>query len=403
MTSNTSIASRLWEPGMYNVPHVLSLLIQLIAFFSLLLNWGMPDALRDNVPVLFRIEPITALAFLLLALSTRMARWERIDARTALRAKLSRVLASFAVLLVLGSSRSPILLVGGLCMLSATVILQAYSSNLAARRILLTLSLIVSTWLVLANLYAVHGRISLEWTAGPSSAMLLLALTLALSLKETRTGLIPDSLTSVLGEKASVRLLVSALLVPLLLGYLRLQLEDLFELDANLLLALHVLGTLLVMGALLVFSMDQAKDRLIEQRRIQSDLEATENVLRSLLAQGSEFYLTMNLAGRLLEANENTIRYLGLPDLQKAVVCIEDLILRESHEKMRRLPEALLRGVSENAVLLFRMADGEALPLYVAAACRMRHGSPTEIVLVGRSSLEMRKAQSGGPTLLATA
>jgi PAS domain-containing protein len=349
------------------------------------------------------MSPETALSFLMLALSMRLARWERIDLRTAHRAKLSRVLAGFAALLMLGSMKAPILLSAGLCMLAAVVILQAHGRFLFARRVLLMVSLICCAWLVLANLYAVHGRISFELTSDPISAMVLLGLTLSLCLAETRNGLIPLSLTTVLGERDSVKLLVAALLVPLLLGYLRLRFEQAFHYNANLLLCLHVLGTLLVMAVLLMSIMDRAKDRIQEQRRLQAELESTEQMLRSLLEKGSEFYLTLNLAGRILTANENAKRYLGLPDLNKTVICIEDLILNESHEKMKRLPETLLGGVSGHAVLQFRLQDGEAMPLYVTAACRIRNGAPTEIVLVGRSlPLGLRTPQSSR-VLLASA
>jgi len=126
-------------------------------------------------------------------------------------------------------------------------------------------------------------------------------------------------------------------------------------------------------------------------------------VWRTLLEKGSEFYLTLNLAGRILSANENAKRYLGLPELKKTVICIEDLILNESHEKMRRLPETLLGGVSGHAVLQFRLHDGESMPLYVTAAFRMRNGSPSEIVLVGRSlPLGLRVPQTS-QVLLASA
>ena len=56
-----------------------------------------------------------------------------------------------------------------------------------------------------------------------------------------------------------------------------------------------------------------------------------ENVLQTLLEKGSEVYLTMNCSGRLLHTNEATRRYLGLPDVHRNIVCMEDLILSESH------------------------------------------------------------------------
>ncbi len=392
----------LWSPGIYNLPRVLSLSILIVSFLSLLLNMAVPVSFRLDVPVLFRISPATALAFLMLALSMRLARWERLDVRAAHRAKFSRVLAGLAALLALLDTLTPVLMAAGQCMLAATVILQAYGRFLVARRVLLVVSLITSTWLILANLYALHGRISHELTADPASALLLLMMTLSLGLSESRNGLIPLRLTSVLGEKASVRLLLAAFVVPLLIGYARLQVELVFHVNTNLLLAFHVMSTLLVMAVLLFYSMGKAKDCLDEQRRVQSELESMESVLQTLLEQGSEVYMTINLAGRLLSANETTRRYLGLPDVRRNVVCIEDLILSESHDKMRKLPEALLKGISSNAVLLFKMADGEAMPLYVTAACRMRQGKAEEILLIGRSlPLGLRSPQSS-QTLLAS-
>ena len=94
---------------------------------------------------------------------------------------------------------------------------------------------------------------------------------------------------------------------------------------------------------------------------------------------------------------------LALPDLSKAVVCIEDLILIESHEKIRKLPEALLRGMSPHAVLLFKMADDESMPIYITAACRMRNGTALEIVLVGRSLPLGLRGPQASQTLLVSA
>jgi PAS domain-containing protein len=393
----------LWSPGIFNLPRVLSLITLIVSLFSLLLNWAVPVTYRPDVPSIFRIAPQTALAFLLLAFSMRLAKWERIDSRKARRAKVLRVMAGISAILSLLSVGVPVLLSAGLCILSATVILQAHGRYLFARRVLLVVSLINGTWLVLANLYAVHGRISYELTADPTSALLFLAISMSLSLSETRNGLVPLALTAVLGARSSVHLLLAALLVPVLLGYVKMQLENLLQMDSHLMLAAHVMGTLFVMALLLFWSMTQAKEALDEQRRVQADLESTESALQSLLEQGSEFYLTVSLASRVLTANENARRYLGLPDLSRNVVSIEDLILSESHDKMKRLPEALLRGTSDHAVLLFRLADGEAMPLHITAACRMRHGTAVEIVLVGRSLPLGLRSKNSSQALLVNA
>lgn len=338
---------------------------------------GMPERIGMNA--------VVALTFLMLVLSMRLARWERIDVRTAHRAKFSRVLAGFAALLAMTNPTTPVLLSAGTSMLAVTLTLQAYGKELFIRRILLTVSVITGTWLVLANLYAVSGRISPELTADPTSALALMMLSLSLGLEESRSGLIPISLKTVLGARDSVRLLLAALLVPVMLGYWRMHLEQFGKWDSRLLLALHVMATLGVMAVLLVGSLNQARERIEEERRTRADLEASENALQQLLEQGSEFYLTMNLAGRVLSANENSKRYLGLPDLKKHVVVMEDLVARESHDKMRKLPEAVLRGSGQQDVLLFRLSDGELLPLLVTAAGRARPEAGTEIVIVGHS------------------
>ncbi len=375
--------------------------ILLISLLSLLLHIGVPESFRAGIPAIFRISPATALAFLMLSFSMRLARWERFDIRAAQRARVSRVLASLAALLTLLDTATPMLMAAGQCMLSATVIVQASGRFLLTRRILLLASFITGTWLVVANLYSVNGRIGYEFTADPASALMLLMTTLSLGLAESCNGLIPLRLTSILGEKASARLLLAAFLVPLVIGFARLQLEQAYQINTNLLIAIHVMSTLLVMAVLLYYSMGKAKDRLDEQSREQSGFESMENVLQTLLEQGSEVYLTMNFSGRLLHTNESTRRYLGLPDVHRNIVCMEDLILSESHDKMRKLPEMLLRGRSSNAVLLFKLADGETMPLQVTAACRMQHGAAEEIILIGRSMPPGIRNPQSGQSLLA--
>lgn len=331
------------------------------------------------------MPPATALSFLLLALSLRLGWWQRLDLRSATQAKISRVLAGLAALVTLGAAMAPMLLGLGLCLLSAVVILQAYGSYLRLRRALLVFAISIGTWLVLANLYLVHGRVAFDTTTDPAPAVLMFTLSLALTITEMRSGLIPASLREVLGEQSSLRLVVAMLVVPLLLGYLRMRVEQVYRLEPNLLLAFHVMGSLLVMATLLLSGMNHAREKLDEHRRRQADLEATETALRMLLATGSEFYLAMNLAGRLLSANDRAMRAFGLPDLKRNVIAMEDIVVPESHEQLRRLPETLLRGVSASADLAFRLNDGQESKVHITAASYPSGAAGVEIVLMGRS------------------
>lgn len=68
-----------------------------------------------------------------------------------------------------------------------------------------------------------------------------------------------------------------------------------------------------------------------EQSREQSGFESMENVLQTLLKKGSEVYLTMNCSGRLLHTNIATRRYLGLTDVHRNIVCMEDLKIGRAH------------------------------------------------------------------------
>ena len=403
----------LWSPGIYNLPRLLSLSVLIISFFSLALNWAVPVAFRVSVPALFQINAAAAIAFLLLALSVRLTRWERLDLRSAHRAKLSRLCAGFAALLTLldtvlrGQTNlatpTPVLIAIGHCMLAATIILQANGRSLFARRVLFVVLGVISIWLCLANLYSVNGRISYELTSDPASALLMLMMTLSLCLAETRNGLIPITVTSVLGERAGIRLLVAALTVPLAMGFVRLQAEQIFHLSSNLMVAVHVLGTLFVMTWLLMYSLLASKDRFDEQRQLQLEFERGERTFQALLEQGSDVFLTMSIAGRVLSCNDSARRYLGLPDVVQNIVCIEDFILPESRDKVRQLPETLLRSISSNTVLLFKLANGEAMPLFVTAACRMRHGALEEILLVGRALPLGLRSPGSSQQLLATA
>ncbi|WP_155121558.1 hypothetical protein [Bryobacter aggregatus] len=367
----------------------------MVSFFSLVLNWALPATYRGTVPTIFRINAPSALAFLLLALSVRLTRWERLDLRSAHRARLARVCAGVAALLTLFDTvlrgqvnlevPTPVLLAVSHCLLAAVIILQAYGKSFFTRRVLLVVSAVTSVWLMLANLYSVNGNIPADLTCDPAAATLIFLLTLSLCLAETRNGLIPLTVTSVLGDRASVHLFLAAILVPLGMGLIRLGVEQHIRVSPNLMIALHVLATLCVMVALIAYSLNAAKGRFDEQRRLQLEFERGERTFQALLEQGSEVYLTISFAGRVMSCNANAIHYLGLPDVSKKIVCIEDIILPESRDKMRQLPETLLRNLSSNTVLLFRLADGDAMPLFVTAACRMRHGSPEEILLVGRA------------------
>lgn len=385
----------------------------IVSFFSIMLNWAIPLRFRSGVPALFHINPAAALAFLLLALSVRLTRWERIDLRTVHRAKLSRLCAGFAALLTLLdtvlrgqinlASPTPVLIALGACLLAATIMLQASGRSLFARRVLLVVLAISSIWICLANLYSVNGRISYELTADPASALMMLLMTLSLCLAETRNGLIPITVTSVLGEKASIRLFFAALAVPLVMGFVRLEVERNLNVSSNLMVAIHVLATLGVMGWLLVYSLLAAKSRFDEQRNLQFEFERGERTFQALLEQGSDVFLTMSIAGRVLSCNENARRYLGLEDVAQKIICIEDIILPESRDRVRQLPETLLRTISSNTILLFKLANGEPMPLYITAACRMRHGAPEEILLVGRALPLGLRGPGVSQTLLATA
>ncbi len=401
------------SPGIYNLPRVLSLTVLIVSFFSLVLNWALPRNLRAEVPAIFHINPAASLAFLLLALSVRLTRWERLDLRSAHRAKLSRLCAGFAALTTLLDTvlrgltnletPTPVLIALGQCMLAATVILQANGRGLFTRRVLEVVLIIMSIWLCMANLYSVNGRISYELTCDPASAVLLLMMTMSLAMAETRNGLIPITMTSVLGERAGIRLLVAALTVPTAMGFVRLELEQNLHIATNVMVALHVLTTLGVMALLLSYSLSAAKDRFDEQRQLQLEFERGERTFQALLEQGSDVFITMSIAGRVLSSNDNARRYLGLPDVSKNIVCIEDIILPESRDKVRMLPETLLRSISSNTVLLFKLANGEAMPLFVTAACRMRHGAPEEILLVGRALPLGLRSPGVSQSLLATA
>jgi PAS domain-containing protein len=370
----------LWLPGIYNLPRLLSLAVLVAALLSLALT-----LLLDGGPALLQMPGVMAMAFLLLGFSARLARWERVNPQSARRARLSRILAGLAAMLTLTCQDAPFFLAAGLFMLCAVLILQAHGRLLFTRQILLTVTLIIATWLVIANLYGAGPAISSQLRAAPVPALLLLALTLSISLAETRNGLIPVSFAVSLGERGSVRMLLAALLIPLLMGYVRMEAGFVLGWPPELMESVHVFGSLGVMLLLLMASMSQARQHIETQQRLREELEAERSTLEALLDQGAEFYLSINLAGRILEANEGARRYLGLGDPRRSVVCLEDVLAEESRQHVRQLPDALLRGISENAVLLFQMANGETMPLCVTAACRSRAAGQLQISLIGRS------------------
>ena len=417
-TSSPWLKRLLWLPGVYDLPRLFSLSAMMIALFSLLMNWALPERLNLMVPSIFRAPAAPALSFLLLALNFRLTKWEPFDFRSAHRARLSRICAAFAALLtlletvlsrqVVNREATPILLALEICMLAAASLLQASRGAVGARRVLLTSAGVVAVWLCLGNLYAVDRRIGYEFTSDPSSAVLALLLTAALAFVETRNRLVPLTVSTIVGRKAGIRLLLYALCVPMAVGYLRFELEKHFSVPMALLSSLHVLVTLAVMAGLLIFSMREARGRLEAQLRLQQEYESSERTFQALLEGGSEVFLTMDREGRILTANENAIRCLGIADPGRALLHIDELIRPESRDRLRELPAELVATAASNTVtsstvLVFYNAQKEPLPLYVTAACRMRGGAPDEILLVGRALPLGLRSPGYSDSLLATA
>lgn len=395
MPLEDSLKRRLLVPGVYNLPRLLSLAVLIMAFFSLLMNWALLKSRSGPVPSLYQAPAATALSMLLLAFSFRLMQWESQDQRSARRAKFSRMMAGLAALLTLleavlrrqGAAKdvTPIVVALEISLLSTAVMLLASRGSLHVRRVLLSAAAVVSLWLCLANLYGVDPKIGHEFTSDPASALMTLLMTSALALVELRNGLIPPAVRSIIGKQAGQRLLFCALLVPMLAGYLRMELERNFLLPMPLLLTLHVLLTLAVMAGLLYWSLREAHGRIAEQMRLQYEHERSERTLEALLEGGSEVFLRLSLRGELLAANENAIRCLGLHDPEERKQNINDWIVPESQERLRELPKELLSAITTNTVLVFRNSSQELLPLFVTAACRMQHGAPDEILLVGRA------------------
>lgn len=395
MQLENSLKRGLWVPGVYNLPRLLSLAVLIIALFSLLMNWAFMKSLYGSVPSLFQAPAATALSLLLLAFSFRLMNWEKLDFRSAHRAKFSRMMAGLAALLTLleavlrrqSAARevTPILVALEICLLATVVILQASRGSLHVRRVLLSGASVVALWLCLANLYGVDPKIGYEFTSDAASAVMTLMMTASLCLVELRNGLIPLTVSTIVGPHAAQRLLLYALVVPMVVGYLRMELEQHYRLPMSLLLTLHVLVTLAVMAGLLYLSLREARGRFDEQLRLQREFEKSEKTFEALLEGGSEVFLRMNLKGELLAANENAMRYLGIQDPAKKKQNINDWIVPESQERLRELPKELLSAITSNTVLVFRNAQKEQLPLYVTAACRMKYGTPDEILVVGRA------------------
>jgi hypothetical protein len=385
----------LWSPGLYNLPRLLSLTVLLVALLSLLKQprFQMPEGSSFGVPL--AIPPMAALSFLLLGFSIRLARWERIDLTHDGSARLPRVCACAAALFALADSvfgvatpsgaSTPFLVAACQAMMASVLVLAASRKALFFRRVLLACVVLVSLWLLMVHLYSAGGPLSYEWKSDAASAVLLLCLAGSLFLYESRAGLIPVGLTNWLGLRQSFVLLVAALAIPIFLGWIRTLVSRHWDVPEGLGTAVHVLATMVALAPFISLALASARERYERQLMTLQEFEAAERAYAELLSKGSEFYLALGFNGQIHQANENARRFFGIEAKGGRAPHLSAILTEESAGKLASTGRNLLTNLAAQPLLNFRSSSGEAMPLYVSAACRFHRGQPEEILLVGRS------------------
>ncbi len=377
----------LCAPGWYHLPRLLSLIVILGALLALVAWQGGGLA---SVP-----PPLSSLSFLLLGFSLRLARWDRVEMEGEGQVRVARVASAAAALLALADSLmlpdvpeaklTSFLVAVVHSLLSAVLLMAMHGRMRFARRVCLVGAVIVSLWLVTIQAYGADEHVSRYLKSDAPSALLALLLTAAFGLFEFRAGLGQGGVSNWLGTGQSILLLGASVAIPLLLGFFRIIVEAQWAVPAKLLLALHVVATMLCLAPVLIYLLRSARERYESQLRTEVDWAAAERTYAEIAKQAEEFCLVLDPDGLVRHANESARRILDLDSRRGQFHEFSQLLSPDSRYRLASAGRDLLRAIEATPVLSFQTRADQHLPVFVAAVGRRCEGKADQILVFGRS------------------
>ena len=138
---------------------------------------------------------------------------------------------------------------------------------------------------------------------------------------------------------------------------------------------------------------------ITERKRTEEALQESETRFRSVIELSPDAIGMIDMAGRVLVANEQTARFAGYNNVVELLANIKsgiDMIAPEDHERLRENIRTKLTvfGTRRNIEYMARRRDGTLFPAEVSASLQKdANGNPQAIICVFHDNTEHKQAQ----------
>jgi PAS domain S-box-containing protein len=392
------------------IPKVTALFVLLCGLLVLCGQLYFPAVLRQELPVLAAMPAMAALAFVLMGFSLRLARWEGMNSRVRLQAQILRFLnVALAAFLfgqyfgVIGSGLGyvPLPTALGFVLLSMTVMLLSGRRSFHACQTLICISGLISLTALTARLYSLQSGRPLPGTldADGASSLLLMMCAVGLLYSNTHRGLMAIVTSETVGGARARLLLPASIVVPILLGWIRLILERAGVIDQTVGMVAHVVATILILALIVAWNSQTLVRTMKKKEEIEQGLRELEMAYRALLERSSQAVYISDLQGNIKYMNASAEWLFGCRGRVMNGHNINEFLAPCGDEAFESLDD-LLGGLSRPKLMLLR-CGGAVEEVQVSSIARFRNGTPVEIMAMVDTVSSFRENSEGVSGLLA--
>jgi len=371
-------------------------LLGIVAGLASLCGWSvLPSYVIQHLWFISQVHPNAALGFILVGFSLRLARYDGATAWVHGACKLFRISVGLLGLLSLANIwfhwhlgidkfivRDPTAVMPGamppaaaLCfyILGCALVLLTAGRSLLCQILSLAVTTITTATLVASSYTWLTPQALPDYLSMPAiTAVVLLILSLGVVSSNAHHTLLTVMTSNSVGGAMARRLLPASLVIPIVLGFLRLKGQDAGWFGPALGLVLHVVATMLLL-ALFIWWNASALDRIArENGRFEHAVQDTQAALLEILRHVSNAAFAHDLTGNLTFFNAAAERLFGMTAAEALRQNIYAVVTPQSAASVRsilsnrliggaRHPESLVlltsAGEQECAVLTILMCD----------------------------------------------
>lgn len=376
-------------------------LVGITAGLIALCGWSvLPAYVIRHLWFIAQVHPNAALGFILVGFSLRLARYDGVTPWVHTACKLFRISVGLLGLLSLANIwfhlglgidkfvvRDPTAVMPGLMpaaaalcfyLLGCALVLLTAGRNWLCQIVALGVTTI-STSALIANSYGWLAPQALPdyLTMPTTTALLLMLLSLGVVSSNAHHTLMTVMTSNSVGGAMARRLLPASLLIPIVLGFLRIKGQDAGWFGPPLGLVLHVVATMVLL-ALFIWWNAQTLDRIArENGRFEHAVQDTRTTLLEILSHVSNAAFAHDLSGHVTFFNAAAERLFGIPATDALQKSIYRVITPQSEAAARSmLSRQLIGGAHRPESLVLRTSAGEQECAVLTILTCDRHGNP---------------------------